>query len=393
MSKSILRKNKKMLSFLFFLLILLSCFQNIIIYKLDSGTSLKLFHIFSLVFIFIMIIYKRCVLPNKLLLLYFAFATIFTLIHIPKWGFDGLYLNYLFGAYVLVIFYSLGTSITLDEWLRIFTMVATTIIIAVYIKIVINIDAILFYFNNSWSGHPMIETFFGGGVNLEATWIALFNFAFLKSKIKLPYLFLSLLLSALYTSRVGFIINMMYIFFLFFMTIKEKNILSVFIPILSLFFIFFIVYNMGIFDVLLNRFTSIGSDAGSVGRLRMWKYALETTYKYPFGCGLGNSIVALRSVSGLSYVDGNMHNVYMQNFVDLGWIGGCFYIIIIIGFIIKEFKNIFTNPFVAILFVYIMCSMLQFAGGEPIIFCILGVYLSSRDDIRVTESKQQNELY
>ena len=44
-------------------------------------------------------------------------------------------------------------------------------------------------------------------------------------------------------------------------------------------------------------------------------------------------------------------------------------------------------------YLYIICSMLQFGGSEAIIVCVLGVYLSSRDDIRVIESKQQNELY
>lgn len=368
--------NKKLLMFSFFVFILLSCIQNIKFYE-TGISSIRPFHIFSIIFVLFMIGCKRFILPNRIILLYIIYAIVISLAHIPKWGLDAQCIKYLFGTFILLIFCSVGTDLTLDDWTKVFTSAATILLIAVYINYVLNFNAIISFFRNPWSGHPHIETVMGGGVNLEATWIAIFGFVFYKSRMKFPYLILSVLLSSTYASRVGLMANIMCILWFFIPYIKKRNLLN-YLIIGMLFLVIVLVLNyIGIFDVIINRFTNIGSDSdgGSVGRLGMWEYVSETIYRYPLGCGLGNCINALSKVAGRTFVNSSLHNVFLQNFIDLGLIGGCFYIIIIIGFIFKEFKSLFKNPFVAMLFSYIICSMLEFAGCETILFCILGIYL------------------
>ena len=76
----------------------------------------------------------------------------------------------------------------------------------------------------------------------------------------------------------------------------------------------------------LNRFLHGMEDAGNAGRIRMWTYALETSKAYPFGCGVGNCMKALSGVAGFAYGEDNIHNVYLQNLIDCGWLGGAAYL-------------------------------------------------------------------
>ena len=109
----------------------------------------------------------------------------------------------------------------------------------------------------------------------------------------------------------------------------------------------------------------------------MWRYAGKLIWTNPLGVGIGNSIKALERLTGVDYSEGNFHNVYMQMFIDLGWLGGLAYLSIVIGFIIKQFKNLINNPLVAMLYVYVIESLIQFKGGDSIIFFVLGAFLVS----------------
>ena len=144
-----------------------------------------------------------------------------------------------------------------------------------------------------------------------------------------------------------------------------------------LFSLLFIANKNGLFDYIFERFAMTGEDAGSVGRINMWQYASELIRTNPLGVGIGNSIKALERLTGIDYSEGNFHNVYMQMFIDLGWLGGIAYLSIVIGFVIKQFKNLFKNPLVAMLDVYVIVSLVQFKGGDSIIFFVLGAFLVS----------------
>lgn len=73
-----------------------------------------------------------------------------------------------------------------------------------------------------------------------------------------------------------------------------------------------------------------------------------------------------------------MHNLFMQMFVELGWLGGLYYLNIVAAFFIKQWKQVGNNAFIGMMYAYIFMSLFQFRGGEPLIFFVLEVYLCNK---------------
>lgn len=372
------QKSNKKYSFLLFLLVLLSCFQNLILVEL-SAFSLKVFHVYALIFALLMLLHKQVKFPTAKLLIYYLYIVLLSLIMSTKWGIGGLIVNYTFGLYLISIFCTFGQKFELKDFLGMFQKVAWVMLFAVSVNIAMQYKQLVYFFNNTWMGHPSINTIWGGGVNLEATWLALLGFSFLGNKFKWIYISVSTLIASLLASRVGILIDVMCLVWIIIAENTSRDAVKTILRILTValfaFLILAIVAKTGAFDIVLDRFKDVGNDSGSVGRQKMWDYAFETMEHNPLGVGIGNAIKALSEIAGMQYSENNLHNLYMQNIIELGFIGGIWYICIVLGFVKKEFKNLFKNPFVAMLFVYILMSFLQFRGGEPLVFSIIGVYL------------------
>lgn len=78
--------------------------------------------------------------------------------------------------------------------------------------------------------------------------------------------------------------------------------------------------------------------------------------------------------------DSNLHNVYFQELVDLGWLGGAAYLFLTLRLFWRGRKELLTNPFLASLAAYSIVALFQFRGGETLAFIILGIYLTLRDE-------------
>ena len=354
-----------------FFLLLLACFQCFVIAKVGS-VSVKPVHILAILCVFYV---RKKIYFNLYIGSYLIYIILVSLIGSLKFGINSLIINYIFGFYILILFCEFGKSIDYKVWISIVKKVASIIIIVIWIKNLLNINIIISFLKNPWA-HPDIDTIFEGGVNLEATWIAMFAFFFVNSRYKYIYLASSFLLSAIYASRVGMVINVLVLAWFIWPILKTISIKKIIFLISLLIFAIFFIIKTGVFTYVLERFIIIGEDPGSIGRLTMWQYFWDAFWRYPFGCGIGNNMKALNSVANTYMPDGNMHNIYLQNFIDIGFIGGIWYILMCLKFIIKESKHIFSDPFVAFLMTYILICLLQFRGGDTIVFMILGIYLS-----------------
>ena len=376
--------DKKTRIILFALLLFFCCAQNLIIYSFGI-MALKYCHVFSLIFLPMIFFKKKIRMPNKIIL----FFIIFVILHAVALSFDysiaANLLNYIFGLYIVLIQVNIADDFSLDDWLNIIRKVAVIMLLWVIIKDYYERDAIISFINHPY-GHPSISTIFGGGANLEATWLALMGFAF-KKRGALIYNAICTVISAVYASRAGLIINALWIIWFLIRGFKKENILKYIFLVVILFSLLFIANKNGLFDYIFERFSMTGEDPGSVGRTNMWQYAGELIRTNPLGVGIGNSIKALERLTGVDYSEGNFHNVYMQMFIDLGWLGGLAYLSIVIGFVIKQFKNLFNNPLVAMLYVYAIVSLVQFKGGDSIIFYVLGAFLVSNKYINTIIEK------
>lgn len=366
------------ISFLFVLLVLFSLISSFTIVSF-AGVALKPFYIVLLLFLLLVLNIKRVVKLPAIIVLFITFVVVNAGINSFLWGIDRLSMNYILGVVIILIFCTLGRSFSLDQWCMIFRVAAIGVMIAVYINAVMQWDKFLFYFSNtSWMGHPYINTLITGGVNLEATWIAILSPVFYNHRLKWPYLCSSLLISALYASRVGIVLNAICVILFLFKSDGKNRYLKIIVSASLVALIGFVFVRLELLSVVIMRFLDIGNDNGSLGRLTIWSYVPQVISEYPFGVGIGNSMLAVEKVSGVTFGENNLHNLALQMFCELGWLGGIFFLGLLFYFVAKEKKSIFTNPFVAMLILYFIISLVQLRGGESIFFCILGVYICLR---------------
>lgn len=361
-----------------------------------NGHTYKIMYVIFAVLFLITLGYKKFKLPNKVLLTCYVYFLLVSLANAIKWGIDRLFFNYCFGFCVITLCLTFGKDFILDDWLKIFRIVW----IALVILIAINDFSQLFRFieyRKYGLDHPYIGTVVTGGVNLEATWVAILVLAFFNLKKRWIPFFLSLAISLLYASRVGIVANMIVLFIFVFErkaidsnheVMRRRLILSSVALVMVV-----VLFKRGSEQMLsvFKRFTQIGREAGSLGRIAMWRYIPKLIFKYPLGVGLGNSMLALKKVSPLNYVENNLHNLFLQMFVEVGIVGGIIYLLLWFYFLKNNLKKIFTNPIVGMLIAYFVLSLIQFRGGETIFFCILGAYLAQDTNLNVENSIVRGE--
>lgn len=354
-----------MLAILFVML----CLQSLTIINFGNF-NLKLVHLYSICFLPLLVKLNRIILPNKIITAFVIFIVGHAFIMAKNFGINSLLLNYLFGYYLLIIVMNIGSDLTKDDWLKLFRRCSFVFLGLVWMNNLQQIDIIIDFLNAPLH-HPVIKTLIGGGVNIEASWLNLFCFFFGLSKTGTIYFTLCVLTTIIYMSRAAMVILVLYMCFSIFFLFDRNKIFSL----LSRGFILFAsVYAYGKSNYMVSRFANIGNEPGSIGRLKMYEVVPDALITYPFGCGIGNCMNVLREVSGINFYEGNLHNVFLQMFIDLGWIGGLVYLVIILVFVKKRFFELKLNSILALLFAYLIISLIQFRGGDSIIFYILGAY-------------------
>lgn len=380
-------EDKKVQYGMFFLLFLLACIQNVSLFRIEDvqyvTLALKPVHLFSLAFLPLLLCQKK-IRINKAVLLFVCFGLLISIINIPAFGLRSLNALYLFGLYIVFLCMNCGKQLTLDDWTDLACKAAGVVMLLVILKDIRDREGILWYLNTPGKEHPWIGTIVGGHINLESTWLGLFAFFFYKSRWKWVYAGLNLAISILYGSRCGMIVAGLAILWLLvpeLSRLKERK-FRIIAACLLVVCIALLVWS-GVFENVIlravSRFFSGGTDNGDRTRLEMWSHILQTSLKYPLGCGIGNSILAVGRVSGVPQGDSNLHNVYFQQLVDLGWIGGAAYCFLVLRLFWKGRKELLTNPFLASLAAYSVVALFQFRGGETLAFLILGIYLAVRD--------------
>lgn len=377
--------------FLFFLLLNLQTLSIKGWIDLDEDSSIKIYHLFSLFFI-ACILFKKPdkvpVLPAYLVHYYFGVIVISTLLYL-FYPFSRILINYLFAFFVLYIGYYIASILDQEQILKILQQVALLIFTVVIVKLFFFIPEIK-TFIKAPSGHPDVFTIYGGGVNLEATWLGLSVALFINRKFLFYVLLtISLGLSILYASRTATVIILMIAGFKFISPATSKNeraiivCLGVATLIAILFFIDFGKLANEVYA--LRRFAYVGgeSDKGMAGRFAMWRYYLPALYNsYLLGYGAGNSIYAIETISGKDFLEDNIHNLYMQMLLEFGVLGLVLYMISVYNLARQALATKFDNPFAIIIIVYLIASLVQFRGNEAIMWLYIGFFLKSEFSTR-----------
>lgn len=359
------------ITFMFFLLLNLQTFT---IKGFFIDASVKVHHLFSLI-VLALVIYiclnVKLIFPKNIIL-FFGYISIQSLFfYFINSEFNQLLINYFYCFILFIIGYYIVHILGMSVVNKILKQVTLVMIMLTVVKLVFNIEEVIRFSKDPY-GHPVMNWFYGGGPNLESTWISLGVVFFMKNKYFYLVFFFALFISIIYASRVGTIILVLILLIKFIHSKLEVKIVILIFSLIGL--ILFLNHN----PYLIERFTSVGKDTGSLSRLAIWKYVFEGFINYPIlGSGAGNAMNVLESISGKIFIEDNVHNYYFQILLEFGLIGLLLYLSIVFHILKSSFTNKFTNSLEIYLLIYFIIGLIQFRGAEPIGWFIIGIYFFS----------------
>ena len=367
-----------------------------------SNASFQIHHlVFIFMFMYSMFTFKKGraelhIFKLKVPGFWFALFIVYTLVgffaFVPVFGVHLIILNFIYAAAVVIVFYNMYENEDPDAVADVVGAAELSAIIIIVINIISQADSIAKFFalsvaevsELSGGERASIKVFTGGGQNLESSLMALYSVFLLKKKYGFLIWCVSFVISLLYTSRTGFILNVCVLmwYILFVKRMRAKKLMLIFIP-LALIAVF-VLMNTPLGAIMANRFFKTGTEAGSVGRLQIWEFAFEVIESYPLGVGCGNAVTALAQMTG-RYTDagtvhnlaGNVHNIYLQYLLEQGIFGLIFILFSIFIVYVREKKKYFLDPFGAFMILYFVQGMTQSKAFDAWMAEILGLYFIS----------------
>ncbi|WAH36827.1 O-antigen ligase family protein [Alicyclobacillus dauci] len=392
-------------------LLLVSLIQNITIVSLGSGFNLKPYHILILLVALWSIGKGRIVFSVRLLPFWIA-PILLVCVSLFDWVYFHMSLAGTFraviafagflDAYFLSTLVLRAQGLMYRDILQGMRITVTVYFFSVYIIVITNAKTVI-DFIKSPNGHPLIPTVVGGGVNIEATWLALLSVMFIRTRYFLVFGLLSTVYSILTASRAGiFAILLVYATDMV-VRLKRKNmpvadvigvlLIALYIVEPLLYSHFFkpstTVSHHGGYTTqhvgyAAQRVADIGTDPGSTGRFRLWKWALESIKMSPItGFGIGDGIEVMRKLSNFGFSESNVHDFVLQFLVDTGIIGLATYIV----WLVQIVRNKLPYEMFLAAAGYTALSLIQFEGYDVIFWLILGIGLAV--SINCSNSKGQ----
>lgn len=402
------QRKKVRLAFLTILL-LAACIQNIELFHV--GASFKLVHLVG-VLLFPVILLSRPNRPmGKRWWVAVGILAVYTTVAYSFFGLNSWILNGIFCIYIMCCVWKLSGDFGKNDWLRIFRIVAVIMLLIVSANILGQFEKIWIFMRSPGFNHPIYGTIFGGGPNLDASWIGLFCFAMAGTVWWRPYYAASIVISLLTNSRVGILANGAFGVWLFVHWIwiawKKKSVFHVHghydrrKSVLSIVLVVCIVIayvsvqgaalygdgsaSLSLWDNLADRTFSIGDEPGSKGRLNMWQHIPTVLIQNPLGYGLGNGIEAVRSCDPENILDGNLHNIYFQALLDYGVLGAMALLAAVFFFIRKELPSLVAWPVAGFILCYLCLGTIQYRMLEVPTWIAVTAYVSAN---RVERAKE-----
>jgi putative inorganic carbon (HCO3(-)) transporter len=345
--------------------------------ELGSGPALKAYHGLFAAFGLLLLARGRMVRWRPEMLAYFVVVGATALLASMRFGPKAAIVNTIFAAYAATVGASAGHMAGPATALRALRFASVLVLAAVLAKGVIFLPEIVRFLASPF-GHPTLPTFFGGGPNLEATWVAMAGVFLIGSRLFVPYMFGSAALCAAYASRAGFIVVTLVVLASMVGTLLRGGgrgrawLLPIAVVGLS---VAGVAAARGVegADYIAQRFQSIGEDPGSMGRLTLWTGGVEVFTSHPFGVGLGNAVPQIERAIAASVTEDNLHNQYLQHLVETGVQGLAAYLLLVGLAVRRLVVSRLRDPMLLYVGIYFVMAMLQFRGAEALLWFVYGV--------------------
>ena len=344
-----------------------------------AGPTLKAYHGLFGCFGLILIARGQVVRWRPEMLAYFLVVGVTALVASFAFGPKAAIANTVFAAYAATVGATAGRLAGPTTALRALRWTSVIVLLAVLAKGVLFLPEII-RFLAAPNGHPMLPTFYGGGPNLESTWVALAGLFFIGTRLFIPYMAVGAGLSVAYASRVGLIVVALVVVASVGRTLLNAQggmlgrrwLLPAGVVLISVLGVYAARGVEGA-DYIAQRFQNIGEDPGSTSRLTLWSGGVRTFTSHPLGVGLGNAVPLIERTIGADVTEDNLHNQYLQHLVESGVQGLVAYVLLVGLAWRRVVVTRLQDPMLLYVGIYFVLALLQFRGAEALLWFIYGL--------------------
>lgn len=362
----------------------------------DAGATPKLYHAALMLAGAALAVRGRMVRPRVELLVYFAVTIAATLLAYTVFEPRVAGIKLLVALGVALIATQLGRVTDARTVLRACRIASVAFLIIVTVKNVQHLPAFVAYLANPF-GHPDVPTLSGGGLNLEATWLALSSTFLIGTVLFIPFAIAAAATSALYATRAGVVIvalagcaALMHAWGQWRAARvgpvesaasvrsrrRRKRAVTLIVTAAAAYAFgaaIVTVRQYGDPAYVAQRFATIGDEPGSLGRMTLWRGGLRVFAEYPLGVGVGNAVPMLRRVLGVDVPEDNLHNIYLQHAVETG-LPGLLALLVFAAMVGRRLlASRFRDPLLIFVGGYFVAGVIQFTGVDAIVWLIYGL--------------------
>jgi hypothetical protein len=226
-----------------------------------------------------------------------------------------------------------------------------------------------------------------GGRNIEASLLALLSILLLGTRVYPIAAGIAVLTSATMLSRAGLVGAAVSIGIAAYRTRKTRHYyLYSFLGVAMVVLVGGLVLSSVIDIPVLDRFNLQAEtqlEHKNVGRLALWTSAATALRQNLLGYGVGNGVPLMEQISGLTFVENNVHNIYLQFLLE----GGVQSLLL---FLVMAAHILFTpaegqqRNIKAFLLCYLMLAFIEFSGYEAYFWFFVGMFYA-RNDLRLVQ--------
>jgi len=116
----------------------------------------------------------------------------------------------------------------------------------------------------------------------------------------------------------------------------------------------------------------------NVGRLALWTSAGTALEHNLMGYGVGNGVPVMEQISGLEFVENNVHDIYLQFLLE-GGVQSLLLFLALAGHILFSRTDGQQGNVKAFLLCYLMLAFIEFSGYEAYFWFFVGMFYAQRD--------------
>lgn len=266
-----------------------------------------------------------------------------------------------------------------QEWTRIFAITFICAVIFVILRDIAFAGQLKAIYTRSGYADNMLWLSTGGR-NIEASLLVMLSILLLGTRLYYPSIFLALFTSGSMQSRAGLIGCAISLMIYLWRARKGKLYYLTFFLGLALLVLAAGLILTSVIDIpVLDRFnlkSETELEQNGVGRLALWHFAGVALHKNLLGYGLGNGVPVMEKLSGLEFVENNVHNVYLQWLLEGGVQSLAVYVLMIIAILAKRATTRIQRNVKAYLVCYLVLSTIQFNGSEAYLWFFIGAYFA-----------------